>query len=729
VVNVVGLAPATYNGQVTISAVNVNPPSVTIPVSLTVQAIPPPQLTLNQTQLAYGLTPGSAPVQSQLLVTNQGGGSVSFTTTVTGCPCVSVGTAAGQAAAGAPAAVSFVVDPTGLPPSTYSSQIVINGSDGETLKLPVKTVVNSLSQVMDLTQTGMVFGTVAQGGTPPPQSFNILNSGQGAMAWTSNVQTLSGGNGWLSISPGNGTVPAGSISAPVTVSVNPAGLPIGQYYGLVQMIAPSAGNSPQVLSVLLNVVDPSLGAVLVSPLGVLVGSVGAANLSGSVTIYNLSTQAVGYSSTAATTDGANWLGISPASGTIPAAGSAQVSVTANGTLLPSGTGQGLIRIGFSNGIVQTIGVSSISVSGSASGNNIERPSQSSGCRASSLVPVVTSSIGPLFTVTQSQPAGLTVSLFDNCHNTISSATVSANFSNGDPQLTLKPQGGGVYASNWIPTAAQSQVTVLISAIQESGTTVLSGSAPLMGTVQTAASADAPAPKSALNSANLVVNQQISPGTWVSIFGDRLANGTQSANGPFPDGLIGTQVLIGATSLPLNFAGGSQVNALLPYSLTPNTTVPLLVQRNGTVSAPISVTLADLGPAIFSINGQGTGQGAVTIANSGLLAAPVGTVPGSQPVKRGDFLAIFCTGLGAVSNTPADGAPAPATPPLATTQATPAVSIGGVPAPVSYSGLAPGLVGLYQVNVQVPASTPTGNAVNLTLSVGSLTSNTVTVAVQ
>jgi uncharacterized protein (TIGR03437 family) len=209
----------------------------------------------------------------------------------------------------------------------------------------------------------------------------------------------------------------------------------------------------------------------------------------------------------------------------------------------------------------------------------------------------------------------------------------------------------------------------------------------------------------------------------------MANSTQSASGTFPPSLVGTAVTIGSTALPLDFVGPTKVNALLPFSLMPNTTVSLAVQRSGTVSVPIEVTIADLGPAIFSTSGDGTGQGAVVVASSGVLAAPVGAFPGSQPVARGDFLSIYCTGLGAVNNTPADGAPAPSSPPLATTLATPSVTIGGIPAVVSYSGLAPGLVGLYQVNVQVPSNAPTGNAVNLAISVGSLTSNTVTVAVQ
>jgi uncharacterized protein (TIGR03437 family) len=60
---------------------------------------------------------------------------------------------------------------------------------------------------------------------------------------------------------------------------------------------------------------------------------------------------------------------------------------------------------------------------------------------------------------------------------------------------------------------------------------------------------------------------------------------------------------------------------------------------------------------------------------------------------------------------------------------PTVTIGGIAAPVSFSGLAPGAVGLYQVNVRVPASAASGPAVPLILSIGGVISNTVTIAVQ
>jgi len=146
------------------------------------------------------------------------------------------------------------------------------------------------------------------------------------------------------------------------------------------------------------------------------------------------------------------------------------------------------------------------------------------------------------------------------------------------------------------------------------------------------------------------------------------------------------------------------------------------------SNPTVVPLAPFSPGLFATNQQGSGQGAILIANSGIVAAPSGTIPGSRPAARGEFISIFCTGLGPVANQPASGAPALANP-LSTTRTSPVVTIGGVPAPVVFSGLAPGFVGLYQVNAQVPITSSTGNAVPAVLTIGNIASNGVTIAVQ
>lgn len=68
-------------------------------------------------------------------------------------------------------------------------------------------------------------------------------------------------------------------------------------------------------------------------------------------------------------------------------------------------------------------------------------------------------------------------------------------------------------------------------------------------------------------------------------------------------------------------------------------------------------------------------------------------------------------------------------PLSTTILTPTVTIGGVPARVTFSGLAPFFVGYYQVNVQVPSNAPVGSAVPVVLTIGGASSNTVTLAIQ
>jgi uncharacterized protein (TIGR03437 family) len=84
------------------------------------------------------------------------------------------------------------------------------------------------------------------------------------------------------------------------------------------------------------------------------------------------------------------------------------------------------------------------------------------------------------------------------------------------------------------------------------------------------------------------------------------------------------------------------------------------------------------------------------------------------VPRGDSLVIYLTGLGAVNPPVPDGSPAGASP-LSSTVVTPTVQIGGSDAPVLFSGLVPGYVGLYVLNISVPSSTPQGLSIPLTIS--------------
>lgn len=226
------------------------------------------------------------------------------------------------------------------------------------------------------------------------------------------------------------------------------------------------------------------------------------------------------------------------------------------------------------------------------------------------------------------------------------------------------------------------------------------------------------------------NGPVAPGTIVAIFGQNLADSLAVASSvPLSTNLNGSSVTFGGVAAPLFFVSAGQANAQVPFNIAPGS-VTVRVTRSGQNSQDQTMTLAAFSPGIFTLNQQGTGQGAILLANSGTFAAPTGSIPqrDARPAAKGDFITIFCTGLGAVDPPVNSGAVAPSSQ-LARTTTQPTVTIGGINAPVSFSGLSPGFVGLYQINVQVPQTAPSGPAVNLQITIGGVTSNLVTIAVQ
>jgi uncharacterized protein (TIGR03437 family) len=104
--------------------------------------------------------------------------------------------------------------------------------------------------------------------------------------------------------------------------------------------------------------------------------------------------------------------------------------------------------------------------------------------------------------------------------------------------------------------------------------------------------------------------------------------------------------------------------------------------NNSESSFYQFNVSAAAPAIFTTNSQGTGQGAILNTSYQLVNASNPATPGKTT-----YLQIYCMGLGAVSNQPADGAAAPSSP-LAETSVTPTVTIGGVTENAIFSGLAP-----------------------------------------
>jgi beta-glucosidase len=178
---------------------------------------------------------------------------------------------------------------------------------------------------------------------------------------------------------------------------------------------------------------------------------------------------------------------------------------------------------------------------------------------------------------------------------------------------------------------------------------------------------------------------------------------------------------GGVAVPLFYASDSQVNIQIPRELAGRAQAMLTVTVNGQTSAPQAIDLIAYSPTIFTTNAQGAGQGAILDLFGRLVDL-------SNPATAGStIVVIYCNGLGAVTNPPASGAAALASP-LSETVVTPLVSIGGAPAEVLFAGLVPGLVGEYQINARVPAASAAGDAVPVTISVGGYKSNTATIAV-
>lgn len=215
---------------------------------------------------------------------------------------------------------------------------------------------------------------------------------------------------------------------------------------------------------------------------------------------------------------------------------------------------------------------------------------------------------------------------------------------------------------------------------------------------------------------------VAPGSIASAFGNfLLSSGVGATQSPLPTDISGLSLQFGGGRLaPLFFVSGGQVNFQVPWELSGQSQSTLTATLNNVSGAAQTMALAPFAPAIFSMNAQGSGQGAI-------LDTSYRLVDSSNPTTANAFVLIYCTGLGAVTNQPATGSPGPSNP-LAWSS-TPTVTIGGVPAAVSFSGLAPGYVGLYQVNTQVPAGLAPNSAVPVIISIGGVTSNTVTMAVQ
>jgi uncharacterized protein (TIGR03437 family) len=243
----------------------------------------------------------------------------------------------------------------------------------------------------------------------------------------------------------------------------------------------------------------------------------------------------------------------------------------------------------------------------------------------------------------------------------------------------------------------------------------------------------------VNAADYLGSAPVAPGSVATMFGTNLASYTATASGmPLPASLAGRQVVINdLLNAPLFLAASGQMNFQVP-SAAPVGTNRLAVRTGdtGELIAGGSFVVAGAAPGLFSAAMTGLGQ-AIAVNQDGQLNGTADAAP------RGSVITLYGTGQGAVSPPVADGAPAPAAP-LSYSVTLPATSAQTCLASpqsicvvfgnssvgvVQYSGLAPGWVGLWQINVTVPSDASTGNAVPVKVVIDGAPSNAVTVAIK
>jgi uncharacterized protein (TIGR03437 family) len=265
---------------------------------------------------------------------------------------------------------------------------------------------------------------------------------------------------------------------------------------------------------------------------------------------------------------------------------------------------------------------------------------------------------------------------------------------------------GLQPAYQISVGASQDYNAFVSDLAASGSDFdLSGSAPATYSATRPALNLVLATQTAAFTSGGVVNPAtfasgIAPGGLMSIFGSGLAGASSNSATTVDFDGIPAAVL---AAMPF------QVNAQVPASVTPGQHLLSVHSPFGSASQTVTVSL--VAPVIFLLSDGVTGA----VENQdGTLNSQ------ANPLSRGQVLVVYATGLGAV--TAGNGG-------LSTVNSAVAAVVNGIELPASYAGLAPGFIGLYQVNIPIPAATPPGSGTPLTLKQGEQISNSVNIALQ
>jgi uncharacterized protein (TIGR03437 family) len=718
------LNQGTYRGAVTVQVPLASPSTQTITVELSVTSALSPQLVVQPKTMTFDAGGQRAVLTESLQVINQGGGTLNWTAqaqTADGASWLSISPSSGTASARTPMVIRVAANPSSLAAGAYSGSIrITRAGTNEVRLIGVTLLVVQGTRTILLSRSGLSFTGVEGSPAALTDSIGIINNGQGVMNWALETETLTGGP-WLSTTVTSGRSDASSLEVPmVEVKANIAGLRAGQYTGSVKVNAPDAGNNPQIVTVNLTVLPPGTNpGPEVKPTGLIYAARAGTSSPSSQTVrvFVSGPSSVELVAGLLTLSGGEWLEALPRNAVVTATQPGSVTVQPKIGELGPGVYRGTMTLAFREGSPsQPVDILLLVVPQATSVADNENLS-GFGCTGTRLL-AVQRTLPNNFSAETGRPTQLEVQLLDDCGNAVPNATVVASFSNGDSPLSLASLRNGMYSATWRPLNPGQTITTLQAS--------LAGLAPVeltvRGQVSSNTTTSAVFPRGVVNAASFAPEEVLAPGSIVSVFGQRLASATaQASSVPLPKTLADATLLVGGIQAPLFYASDRQINAQLPFEL-PLASRPQVVARGRqTLSVPETITIAAARPGIFTVGQDGKGQGAI-LNSQGVV------VNQTAPATVGDVVTVYATGLGLTDPAVQSGQPATANP-LSQVKTTVTATIGGLPAPVQFAGLAPGYVGLYQCNVQIPSGIPLGPAVPLVLTQNGVSSNTVTLAVR
>ena len=248
----------TYSGNIRITASGASNTPKDIPVSITLSPAPTPTISVNPTSLSFSGGPagGGNPISQTISVSNSGGGTLTWSASVTSGAFISLVGATSGTNSGS---FQVFVDSSALSGGTFTGNIRIaaTGASNTPKDIPVSfTVAPAATPTISVNPTSLSFSAVAGGGGPLSQTITVSNSGGGTLTWSASVTsgsfdlvgTTSGTNsGSFQVFPGSGTP---------TVA--------GTYSGNIRITASGASNTPKDIPVSITLTGATDSATLVS---------------------------------------------------------------------------------------------------------------------------------------------------------------------------------------------------------------------------------------------------------------------------------------------------------------------------------------------------------------------------------------------------------------------------------------------------------------------------------